>query len=795
MIKKYNKISFLLFTLLLAIVLSAKSQSHTIKGRVTDKETKKPIPFVNIGIKEDLIGTVSDMDGMYSLQLKKGDYTLIFSSIEYEKVTMKISLNKEKIITINAELKSTVHNIEGVEIASKKFDQKIEESVNTVDVLKPKLIESKNTQSIDKIVDQVPGVAIVDNEPQFRGGSGYSSGLGSRVMIMIDDMPLLRADAQRPVWDFMPVELVEQIDIIKGASSVLFGSSALNGAINVRTKYPKVEPETNAEIHTGIYNTPKDKYKKVWEGFNPITYGFSFSHARMIKNFDLVLGGNFSSDPGFIATPPHDPLNPSVNNAEFNRQLRLNFNTRFRSKKIENLTYGINGNFMIDKNAQTYIWYDADTNIYRSYPDAYTNFSDLLFYIDPYIKYYTGKSASHDFRNRIFYTNSDATNNQSSRAIMYYDEYQFKKKFKKLGNLLLTTGVMNLYCTSYSEIFSGIVGVEGLKCSENAAAYLQLEKKFFNRLSILLGARYEYYNIDKYEKGKPIFRAGVNYRLLQATFVRASYGEGFRFPSIGERYIATTAGNFGIYPNPQLEYETSQSYELGIKQLFKIKKFVGMIDLSGFLQNYQNYIEFNAAIWGTSQYPQNNLGYKFLNTADARVLGAEISVLGDGELAKGVTLTILAGYTYSLPQCTEPHKVYYYDKLQPKVIFNYIETSTDTTNYILKYRMQHLAKFDIELGIKKIFIGFTANYYSFMQNMDNLFYDFDRPGYFPTGIVKYRKTHDMGDVVMDARAGINAWSHFKFSLIINNILNTEYSLRPCKIESPRTFTIQVSYKT
>jgi iron complex outermembrane receptor protein len=792
------KVPFLrIFSALLFMVYStvAFSQFCIIKGRITDQDTKKPVPFVNIGLKNTPVGTTSDIDGDYEFQVLKGNYILVFSSIEYEKYQKNITITeKDKAIIVDVVLKPEVHTLNGVVVSSAKFDQKTEESVNSVDIIKPKLIESKSSESLDKIVEQVPGVAIVDNEPQFRGGSGYSSGLGSRVMILIDEMPILRADAQRPVWNFLPVEIVDQIEVLKGASSVLFGSSALNGAINIRTKYPKAEPETKAELHSGIYSVPQNRYKKVWDGFNPYTMGFSISHARAIKNFDLVVGGNVLSDQGYLATPPHNPDTPSQNTAEFNKQYRINFNTRFRSRFVENLTYGVNGNFMKSKSSETYIWFDSDSNIYRAYPGAYTEFNDFLFYVDPYIKYYSPKGTSHTLKNRVFYANSSATNNQSSRATMIFNEYQVQHKFKKAGNLLMTAGLMNTYSISFSEIFSGVVGQEGTKSSENAAIYLQLEKKFFNKLSLLAGGRFEYFNVDSYTESRPVFRAGINYQLLKGTFIRVSYGEGFRFPSIAERYIATFAGNFGIYPNPELQAETSQSYELGIKQLFKFGRFVGMLDLAGFWQEYQNYIEFNAQLWGDHNDVTKDLGYKFLNTGRARVRGAEISLMGDGYITKNIQLTVLTGYTYSLPQAVNPHEVYYSDPKLPYVTFNYVSTSSDTTNNILKYRMQHLAKFDAEVTRKGIFVGFTANYYGFMQNIDQLFYNFDRPGFFPTGIVKYRKEHNNGDIVLSARAGVNLWNHFKFSLIVNNLLNTEYSIRPLKAEAPRTISIQVSYK-
>ena len=88
---------------------------------------------------------------------------------------------------------------------------------------------------MDRIIDQVPGVNVVDGQANIRGGSGFSVGAGSRVLVLVDDLPMLAADAGDAKWSFLPTENLAQIEIIKGASSVTYGSSALSGSINIRT--------------------------------------------------------------------------------------------------------------------------------------------------------------------------------------------------------------------------------------------------------------------------------------------------------------------------------------------------------------------------------------------------------------------------------------------------------------------------------------------------------------------------------------------------------------------------------
>ncbi|MCK9613712.1 MAG: TonB-dependent receptor [Bacteroidales bacterium] len=790
--------AFLFFITALPIIVL--SQNAIIKGTVKEDDTDKPIPFASIGIKDQQRGTNSDMDGNFQFEVKPGEYIIMFSSIGYEKISQSITAKAGKTVTLNIKMKVSVTELNTTVVSASKYEQKLEDATNSMEVIKPSMLENKNILTLDKAIESVPGVAIVDNEPQIRGGSGYSSGLGSRVMILIDEIPMMRADAGRPVWSFLPVEDVEQIEVLKGASSVTYGSSALNGAINIRTAYPKDKPLTRITLHSGIYSTPPRRYTKSWDGFNPIILGANFIHSRRVNNFDYVIGGNFLSDPGCIGAPPHDTTG-DYDKGEFEKNIRLNFGTRVRSNHLEGLTYGLNGNFMYSQNTQAFFWMDADSNIFRSYPGAITNFADFQFYLDPYVKYFGPKGASHSLKNRFFYCNSGGSNDQSTMSYFVYNEYQFSKMFKtKIGDPVINVGVMNMYAYSYGKVFSGIFGEAGEKSSDNIAIYAQGEMKLFRRLTVSAGVRWEYYTMADYTDNKPIFRAGVNLKATNATYIRASFGQGFRFPSIGERYISTMSGNFGIYPNPDLKSETSWNTELGIKQLFKIKKFVGFIDICGFWQEYDNYVEFNAGLWGRNMKPDSsgydiskNLGYKFLNTADARVWGIDITLMGEGKFTKDFSMTVMGGYTFTRPTSLEPDKIYYVDTLLQRE-FSYMNTSSDTRENILKYRFEQLAKLDMEFTYKGFSLGVSGKYYGFMYNIDNFFYENDRPGLFDTGIRDYRREHHDGDFVFDARLSYELKKHFKFTVLMNNILNTEYSLRPISVEPPRVTSIQIVYK-
>src|SRR6185295_1918190 len=76
------------------------------------------------------------------------------------------------------------------------------------------------------------------------------------------------------------------------------------------------------------------------------------------------------------------------------------------------------------------------------------------------------------------------------------------------------------------------------------------------------------------------------------TYLRASYGQGYRFPSVAEKFITTTVGGLNVFPNTTLQPETGWSSEIGIKQGIKIKEWNGYIDVAAFRTEFQNMMEF-----------------------------------------------------------------------------------------------------------------------------------------------------------------------------------------------------------
>ncbi|MBP6090623.1 MAG: TonB-dependent receptor [Crocinitomicaceae bacterium] len=796
----------IIITVFLSCFLSIVfAQNSRVRGRIVDEKNETVFGAI-VRVKNSDVSTVSNDQGQFQFLLNRGVYEIEIRNVGYERAFVNFEINQDTNLFFTFTLKPLVLELKTVEIKVGKFDKPLDEQTVSMQVIKPQLIENKNTRSIETALDQTPGLNILDGEPQIRGGSGFTFGVGSKVAVIVDDMPMLSGDAGRPEWGFIPVENINQVEVIKGAASVLSGSSALSGSIHIRTAFPGPKPVTKINAYSGMYSSPG---MAKWNTAFPGIFGVNFLHSKQIKNLDLVIGGNYNYDHGYIGPPITDSLvatifPDTISNFKERQmvahRIRLNFNLRYRSKKYEGLTYGLNGNAMLSHSAMALAWLNDSSGLFRAYPGAVFLQDQFIFNLDPFINYYTSQKGKHSLRTRILHTDNEMTANQSNRATSYYADYLFQKKLTKLKQLEFIGGITGNYVNSFSSIYVGS-GTPNNKLL-NLSAYTQGEIKIGKRLNLSAGMRLEYFQLnDTIQAIKPIFRAGASMKFFKETYVRASFGEGYRFPTITERFIKTGVGNFGVFPNPDLKSESSWNAELGMKQGFKLGNTIGFIDVAGFWQEYQNTIEYMFGVWHpitSVETMGSSAGFKFLNTGKSRVLGIDASMAGMTKLSPKLDLNFIVGYNYIVPTTLSPDYVYAIDSLNR--VFTYNSTSLDPSNKVLKYRFLHNVKADFEfVYAKKISFGISAKYFSKIVNMDKIIEDFeqitvDNELLQDIRYMDYYNAHRFGNWIFDARLSYQINEKHKLAIISSNIFNRIYSLRPLKIEPPRTIMLQYTLK-
>ncbi|MCG9881114.1 MAG: TonB-dependent receptor, partial [Bacteroidia bacterium] len=694
----------------------------------------------------------------------------LVSFVRYQEAYVSIGLGSNQM-PLKILLKPSENLLNQTVVSAGRFEQSVKRMVVSTEVIQPYLIQNRNTTMMDKLLDQVPSVNIIDGQINIRNGSGWTYGAGSRVMLLVDDMPFLTGDAAQVKWNFVPIENVKQVEVVKGASSVLYGSSALSGIVHLRTEMATDKPITRISAFTGVFSKPT-RAGLIWNNDPKLQNGFSLFHSAKKNHFTYAVSANYFKDNGY-------------RQGESDHRFRLNTNLKWQAKN--KVQYGLNLGALFSDGGSFLLW-DSLERGYNILGGQITTTKSSNFYADPHVSFYTG-AFKHNVRGRFMYIsndiiNSDPTINQDNSSRNTYVEYQVQRFISSL-NLVITGGFANSLNYSNSPLYQGV------QSSRNHAGFIQLDQTIAKKITLNAGARWEYFKMNQTEESKPVFRAGANYELAKASFLRASFGQGYRFPSIAERYIQTSVGLLNIFPNPNLGSETGWNAEIGLKQGFSLGKVKGFVDVAYFHTQYQNMIDFNLGMWRRIDDPFNPLksyGFTSLNIGDTKITGLDLSVNATGNIGKLKLQTIL-GYTYTNPVMLDNDKVFATDSLG--ISYSFRSTRSDSSN-VLKYRFKHLFKWDVQLEYFKWQFGYSVRYNSFMENVDAAFVSAPL-SLFVRGVSDARNANRNGNTVMDIRVAYSVNAKFKVALIINNLLNAEIMTRPADIRPPRLSIIQLNY--
>jgi outer membrane receptor protein involved in Fe transport len=743
--------AFIIISLLLGINSYGASDEGTVRGKVVDNITLEPLPGVYVIYGKDA-GTITDSNGSYEFKADTGKLKITFKFVGYESVTKEVKVLTNGVTELNIGLVQELMGLDQIVVSADRRGEKVSDLTVSAAIISPLTLSKTHITNAQELINKTSGIEVLDGQASIRGGSGFSYGAGSRVMTLIDGLPVLSPDAGNIKWQFLPLENLSQVEIIKGASSVLYGSSALNGVINFRTADATNIPVTRFYLETGIYDKPKQK-NWVWWHSPRIFSSASFSHLQKIGNTDLGIGATILYDKGYRR----------LNDEKLGR---LNIRIKHFDKRVEGLTYGINLNSGYTEKTDFLLWENATTGALMNAPATSQRLHGNFFALDPFITLNKADKYKHDLKIRLQSTDNSfpAGGKNDSKALAFFAEYQlWYRLFNKVD---LTAG----FSDYFSKVISNFYGNhEGM----NIAGFTQAEIKFFERLKISAGLRVEQNSLDS-EKDRivPIFRTGINYQLYQYTFLRASFGQGYRYPAIAEKYANTTLGTITIYPDPFVKAESGWSSEAGLMQEIHAGNMTGQADIAMFFSQNNNMIEYLFGYYPDPVSGTFGYGFKATNIENSRVYGLETEVTLSRTFGD-FNFTGTGGYTYIYP-----------------VEFNQI-TNKSTGNY-LKYRRKHSLKIDLVSDYKKFEMGLTIYAKSKILNIDDVFLnEMTRESILP-GFYDYWTNDNKPYLLMDLNIGYNISRSLNLSAAVKNLTNTQYMGRPGDIMPQRNFSIRFS---
>jgi outer membrane receptor for ferrienterochelin and colicins len=265
----------ILFVLSYSIVFG--QQTGKITGKITCE--RNVVPFVNVGLSNTSYGTSTNEQGVFNINnIPIGKYTLQASAIGYKNYKRTIEVKPNETVSIQFELEKMEQQLNEVVITGTLNEVTLMESVAPIEVFTPVFFRKNPTPALFEALQIVNGVRPQINCSVCNTGDVHINGMeGPYTMITIDGMPIVGGLASVYGLNGIPNSMIEQMEIVKGPASTLYGSEAVGGLINVITKTPEKTPDFSFDVFTTSW----------LEVNTDITTKFS------LKNSTSILGINY----------------------------------------------------------------------------------------------------------------------------------------------------------------------------------------------------------------------------------------------------------------------------------------------------------------------------------------------------------------------------------------------------------------------------------------------------------------------------------------------------------------------
>ncbi|MDR1194927.1 MAG: TonB-dependent receptor [Endomicrobium sp.] len=462
-------------------------------------------------------------------------------------------------------------------VTATKAERMLKEIPMTVNVITAEDIKRNPASSVAEIISRIPGITIEDNGAAGTMKVKIRGEASSRTLLIIDG---IRQHEHAPSTGALPIMIspgdIERIEVIKGPSSVLYGSDAIGGVVNIITKKAANKPVSFTQ--RAIYDSSSRR--------NDFYLGVSGKYEGFFYN------GTFNS----VMSDVRDTPAGKLAGTEYKR---------------ENYTGRLG-----------YEWNKGEVSfgIQRHDNDVKSRSGTNLTIVD--MDY---KRQSYDAN----FVMNDITENLAK--ITLTGAQQEIKRFtssytRKTDTLTISPQTDWVFGENHYLIFGGQYNDDTFESTElstkvkndasiwNASMFAQYEATVIEKLIVTLGARQSWYHSSSGSNNKDLDRlvgsAGAVYKINDDVSVRAQFSQGFKTPSI----YFTMMGSSALLANPDLKPEESNNFDTGI-----IAKIGNLnLDASIFYTKAKNYITMNYWMVGNSFVAQ------YQNINEAENYGAEL---------------------------------------------------------------------------------------------------------------------------------------------------------------------------
>ncbi|RYF26493.1 MAG: TonB-dependent receptor [Flavobacteriales bacterium] len=500
------------------------AQQILLKGVVND-EKGMPIADATVSLSPDNHLAITDNKGTFTFKkVYQGRHHIKITCIGFQTFENDWDTEKGEHIQIFT-LKSATADLAEISISGKTNISpdnliKAANSAMPVTVITRETIEKMGSRRLDEVLKEQTGMAVVNN---IAGGSrsvgiqmqGFSS---DYIMVLIDGQPMLGRNNGSLDLSRISVSNIERIEIIKGASSCLYGSEALGGAINIITRYGATQPQAWLSYQYGSSNISDAT----------LELETPFAENRGYIN----LSGNFYHSDGFNTNPTYmqnGTTAPPYNN--YGLQARSKFQV---SKKS---TIGFTGRY---GSRHSYMEKDFGLGIISGDRQVETEVNLSGTFDHRFSEKWRGLT-------RYYFTNFGSNTNVSW---LQTDANVVSEKFEQQLHRLEQQ--FSYQANKYLDFTGGFgygleqmnnMGLNNTTDIQTGFAYTQMNWQTLNKLTTTAGLRYDFTNSFG---GSVNPSLGFNYALLPQLKLKAGIGTGFKAPDFKSRFL--------VFYNPTANY-------------------------------------------------------------------------------------------------------------------------------------------------------------------------------------------------------------------------------------------------
>jgi outer membrane receptor for ferrienterochelin and colicins len=637
------------FKAVISIAFLLISQT-SIYGQKTDanvfgdvKSNGEHIPFASIQIEGTTRGTTTDETGHYMLiNIPEGTHVLVAKYLGYSTEKKTITIAKGQSLEINFDLTEETMTLKSVVITGTKTAKRQTESPVIVNILDSKSLNMTQSCNISEGLRFQPGLRVETDCQTCNYTQLRMNGLGgSYSQILINGRPIFSPLTGLYGMEQIPANMVERIEVVRGAGSALYGSSAIGGTVNIITKIPQ---DAGYELGVTTQSIGGDAADLIVNGnINMLTKSRNAGVTAFINNrhrdsYDHN-ADNFSELPelrnnSFGATMFIRPAE--------NQKLELNFSSLYEYRY---------GGELVDKAAYLAQQSEERThNVFMGGLDYQINFNEDN---SSFIAYFAGQNTDRkhytgimpDSTSEILHHMADPPYGVTSNVTLQAGT-QFNHRILDFpgGRNVLTAGIETVYDNVLDTIPAYNYGIDQMTL--NTGAFLQSDWEVSPSFNLLTGLRADKHNFVDRLILSP--RISLLYKLKDYTQFRLTWGTGFRAPQAfdTDMHIAFAGGGVSrIQLAPGLKEERSNSLSGSVNYDKTSETYIAGFTLEGFYTKLENVFFLQPV--GSDEF--GNL-YEKRNGTGASVQGVTLELRGNYNRK----VQLESGFTFQTSLYEEP---------------------------------------------------------------------------------------------------------------------------------------------